>query len=121
MNGTIMTTFSVWECIICGWIYDESQGFPEDGIAPGTLWDDIPQDWTCPDCGVTKQDFEMVKTGLSAIATKVTTPEEKPRLPKACLKQFPWLIIQESRSKFGNVLSAAGYTTNPKVGLMTAF
>ena len=61
-----MTSFSVWECIVCGWIYDESQGFPEDGIAPGTLWDDIPQDWSCPDCGVTKQDFEMVKSPVSA-------------------------------------------------------
>jgi rubredoxin-NAD+ reductase len=89
MNGTIMTSFSVWECIVCGWIYDESQGFPEDGIAPGTLWDDIPQDWSCPDCGVTKQDFEMVKTGLSAIATKVATPEEKPRQPKGLPEAVP--------------------------------
>jgi len=84
-----MTSFSVWECIVCGWIYDESQGFPEDGIAPGTLWDDIPQDWSCPDCGVTKQDFEMVKTGLSAIATKVATPEEKPRQPKGLPEAVP--------------------------------
>ena len=84
-----MTSFSVWECIVCGWIYDESQGFPEDGIAPGTLWDDIPQDWSCPDCGVTKQDFEMVKTGLSAIATKIATPEEKPRQPKGLPEAVP--------------------------------
>jgi len=60
-----MNTLNVWECIICGWLYDESLGCPEDGIAPGTRWEDVPEDWTCPVCGVSKQDFEMVKTGPS--------------------------------------------------------
>ena len=50
-----------WECIVCGWIYDESKGWPEDGIAPGTRWEDVPEDWLCPDCGVGKEDFEMVE------------------------------------------------------------
>ena len=47
--------------VVCGWIYDESQGWPEDGIAAGTEWEDIPDDWTCPDCGVSKADFEMIE------------------------------------------------------------
>ncbi|MBT5798056.1 MAG: rubredoxin, partial [Porticoccaceae bacterium] len=64
-----MTTFSVWECIVCGWVYDESLGSPDDGIVPRTLWEDIPEHWTCPNCSVTKQDFEMVKSGVSAAAT----------------------------------------------------
>jgi rubredoxin len=50
-----------WQCIVCGFIYDEAQGLPEDGIAPGTLWADIPDSWSCPDCGVEKSDFEMVQ------------------------------------------------------------
>lgn len=49
-----------WECIVCGLIYDEKDGWPEDGIAPGTRWADVPEDWTCPDCGVGKQDFELI-------------------------------------------------------------
>ncbi|MCU4371237.1 rubredoxin RubA [Acinetobacter ursingii] len=49
-----------YQCIVCGWIYDESEGWPQDGIAPGTKWD-IPDDWTCPDCGVSKADFEMIE------------------------------------------------------------
>jgi len=49
-----------WQCVVCGFIYDESSGLPEDGIAPGTRWEDIPVDWECPDCGVAKADFEMV-------------------------------------------------------------
>lgn len=50
-----------YECIVCGFIYDEAIGIPEDGIAPGIKWEDIPTDWTCPDCGTAKEDFEMVK------------------------------------------------------------
>ena len=50
-----------WECIICGLIYDEAEGWPEDGIEPGTRWDDVPDDWICPDCGVNKDDFEMIE------------------------------------------------------------
>ena len=41
-----------WQCIVCGFIYDEAKGLPEDGIAPGTVWADVPENWECPDCGV---------------------------------------------------------------------
>lgn len=50
-----------WLCIVCGWVYDEAKGWPADGIAPGTKWEDIPEDWLCPDCQVTKADFEMLE------------------------------------------------------------
>ncbi|MDT8371718.1 MAG: rubredoxin [Gammaproteobacteria bacterium] len=50
-----------WQCVVCGFIYDETKGLPEEGIAPGTSWDDIPDDWECPECGVGKDDFEMVE------------------------------------------------------------
>ena len=48
-------------CLLCGFIYDEAQGWPEDGIVQGTLWDEVPDDWLCPDCGACKVDFEMVE------------------------------------------------------------
>ncbi len=50
-----------WQCMVCGFIYDEEHGLPEEGISPGTPWYDIPDDWMCPDCGVGKEDFEMVE------------------------------------------------------------
>lgn len=50
-----------WLCIVCGWIYDEAKGWPNDGIAAGTKWEDVPDDWLCPDCLVTKADFEMIE------------------------------------------------------------
>ncbi|MFC0587953.1 rubredoxin [Novosphingobium aquiterrae] len=49
-----------WRCRNCGLIYDEALGLPEDGIAPGTRFEDIPDDWYCPDCGSEKQDFELI-------------------------------------------------------------
>ncbi|NBX68847.1 MAG: rubredoxin [Proteobacteria bacterium] len=48
-------------CVVCGFIYDEEKGDPESGIAPGTKWEEIPADWSCPECGVTKSDFEELK------------------------------------------------------------
>ncbi len=49
-----------WECQVCGFVYDEAEGLPEEGIAPGTRWEDIPEAWVCPDCGTAKSEFEMV-------------------------------------------------------------
>jgi rubredoxin len=46
-------------CTICGYVYDPAQGDPDSGIAPGTAFEDIPEDWVCPVCGATKQDFEL--------------------------------------------------------------
>jgi rubredoxin len=47
-------------CIVCGFIYDESLGRPDEGIAPGTRWADVPDSWSCPECGAAKSDFELV-------------------------------------------------------------
>jgi len=52
--------FKSWMCLICGYIYDEAAGSPDEGIALGTRWEDIPIDWTCPECDARKDDFEMV-------------------------------------------------------------
>ena len=52
-----------WQCIVCGWIYYEAAGCEEEGIAPGTKWEDIPEDFVCPECGVSKEDFEMIEVG----------------------------------------------------------
>ena len=57
----IVSEQSTWMCLICGWIYDEATGDQEHGIAPGTRWADVPMNWTCPECGARKDDFEMVR------------------------------------------------------------
>ncbi len=45
-------------CTICGWVYDPEQGDPDNGVAAGTNWEDVPEDWECPVCGASKDDFE---------------------------------------------------------------
>ena len=46
-------------CTVCGYVYDPAKGDPDAGIAPGTAFEDIPEDWVCPLCGVGKDDFEV--------------------------------------------------------------
>ena len=48
-------------CLICGFIYDENVGMPDDNIPSGTPWEAVPMNWTCPDCGARKEDFEMIE------------------------------------------------------------
>lgn len=72
-----MQEYRVWECLVCGWVYDESKGAPEDGIAPGTRWEDIPSDWQCPECGVGKEDFEMIQVCHAAADAAGSDEQEK--------------------------------------------
>lgn len=55
-------------CSVCGYIYDEAMGIPEAGIAPGTRWEDLPDDWVCPICGAAKAEFE--KQGEIAVSSE---------------------------------------------------
>ena len=59
--NTPSTEHRSWLCVICGLIYNERDGLPEDGIAPGTRWEDVPEDWICEDCGAGKADFELIE------------------------------------------------------------
>jgi rubredoxin len=53
--------WKTWQCANCGHVYSEERGAPEDGIAPGTRWADVPADWYCPHCGSEKAQFEMIE------------------------------------------------------------
>ncbi len=46
-----------WVCGVCGYVYDPEKGDPDNGIEPGTRFEDLPDDWTCPVCGASKSDF----------------------------------------------------------------
>lgn len=56
--GVVMKQYM---CVICGFIYDEAKGLPDEGIPPGTRWEDVPMNWKCPECGAGKEDFELVE------------------------------------------------------------
>ena len=51
--------FKLWQCALCSFTYDEAKGMPEEGIAAGTRWEDVPESWSCPDCSASKSDFQM--------------------------------------------------------------
>ena len=61
--GAKEASMKKWQCIVCGWIYDEAEGCEEESIAPGTAWENVPEDFVCPECGVSKEDFEMIEVG----------------------------------------------------------
>ena len=50
-----------YQCVVCGFVYDENVGMPDEGIAAGTRWNDIPDNWECPDCSMSKRQFAMVE------------------------------------------------------------
>lgn len=83
-------------CVICGYVYDEAKGIPEAGIAPGTEWQNLPDDWTCPLCGATKAEFKLqVPLDAAEIPTKVqaTTKPMTPMESTADIKELSALEI----------------------------
>jgi rubredoxin len=50
-----------YRCTVCGYIYDPEEGDPDNGIEPGTEFEDLPEEWVCPVCGVDKSMFEPVE------------------------------------------------------------
>ncbi|KAF1026553.1 MAG: Rubredoxin-2 [Burkholderia plantarii] len=56
-----VVAYKSWVCLICGWIYNEAEGLPDEGIPAGTRFEDIPDDWRCPLCDVGKEDFVTVE------------------------------------------------------------
>ena len=54
-------TMDKWECTACTYVYDPAVGDPDNGVEPGTAFEDIPDDWICPECGAGKDEFEKVE------------------------------------------------------------
>lgn len=57
-----MSNLEKWECTACGYIYDPAKGDPENGVSPGTAFESLPEDWVCPQCGVSKDFFQKVES-----------------------------------------------------------
>jgi rubredoxin len=53
--------YKTYICRLCGWVYEEEIGSPNDGIDPGTFWEDVPETWKCPVCNVPKRQFDMIE------------------------------------------------------------
>ena len=98
-----------WQCIVCGFIYDEEEGLEEEGIAPGTRWEDIPEDWVCPECGVGKAEYALGVTRmffrmgsaafLEGVGGSGTSPETRAKFPTETLSS----VLQRKRELKGRV------------------
>lgn len=105
---------SKWECIVCGWVYDEALGDPDSGIAPGTRWQDIPDDWLCPDCGVGKEDFELIETTpQEQTAAHHETPDSRPAA-------VPVIIIGTGLAGYGVAKEFRKHDADTPLVLITA-
>ena len=111
--------FKTWLCIVCGLIYDEALGWPEDGILAGTRWEDVPEDWVCPECHVGKADFEMLDISeytqaVTAVSVPVSTPPLAVAAPAvAASPRQPIVIIGSGYAGYG--LAQALRKADPKV------
>ncbi len=111
--------FKTWLCIVCGLIYDEALGWPEDGILAGTRWEDVPEDWICPECHVGKADFEMLDISeyteaAVAVSAPISTPPPAVVVPVvAALPRGPIVIIGSGYAGLG--LAQALRKADPKV------
>jgi rubredoxin len=61
MTNEDPASMKTYMCVICGFVYDEAKGLPDEGIEPGTRWEDVPLNWQCPECGAGKDDFELME------------------------------------------------------------
>ena len=104
---------SKWECIVCGLVYDEKEGWPDDGIAPGTRWEDVPEDWLCPDCGVGKEDFELIEQG----PVDETPHHEEPEVDKVTA---PVVIIGTGLAGYGLAREFRKHDTETPLILITS-
>jgi rubredoxin-NAD+ reductase len=108
-----------WLCVICGLIYDEALGWPQDGIAAGTRWEDVPADWVCPDCKVGKSDFDMLEIGSPVVAAAsplalppaATVARQAPA--PASVPRGPIVIVGSGHAGYG--LAAALRKADPGV------
>lgn len=114
--------FKTWLCVVCGLIYDEALGWPQDGIVAGTRWQDVPEDWKCPECGVGKNDFEMLDISPVVAAAEraatseplVTPPPVMPQqIPAPAAVRQPIVIIGSGYAGYG--LAQALRKADPKV------
>lgn len=92
-----------YQCMVCGYIYDESKGIPSAGIPAGTRWEDLPDSWSCPDCSAPKGMFEkMPEEGTAAPAEQKPAPS-----PAPAAEPLPGLSAGELSAIFSNLAKGA--------------
>lgn len=84
-------------CSICGFVYDETAGYPQGGIAPGTKWEDVPKDWVCPLCGATKNEFMLQTEPKTTTVITQSSEEEQESIRKLSFGELSALCSNLSK------------------------
>ena len=117
------TPLKRWICLGCGFSYDEALGLPEHGLAAGTRWKDIPEDWVCPDCGTPKASFEMVEIGYAAgqprTRQRSLTPSETSRGAQPCPIRSSCAPIERGHDKIRSTGAELSYVGGHPDGFHT--
>ena len=110
-TDTLASANAAWQlyiCHACGYIYNEEEGDPDSGLPAGTRFADIPEDWACPLCGVTKSDFELyVATDLNALknsaacqaSAHLSAPRSAPGIVVVGAGKAGWQLVQNLRAQ----------------------
>ena len=109
-----------WLCLICGWIYDEAKGWPTDGIAAGTKWEDIPEDWLCPDCLVSKADFEMIEISNESANSPVQAVQAVQAEVATLAVEEPVVIVGSGHAAYQLVLALRAQAPDLAITVFTA-
>ncbi|NJJ56067.1 MULTISPECIES: FAD-dependent oxidoreductase [unclassified Pseudomonas] len=96
--SALVDTWKQFICRACGLIYDEEQGDPDSGLVPGTRFEDIPDDWECPLCGVTKVDFEPFVQREAAPSCAPVGPTQAPGIVVVGAGLAGWAAVEAIRT-----------------------
>lgn len=89
---------AIYVCTVCGYTYDESKGIPDAGIAPGTKWDMLPEDWVCPLCGAVKADFALQdQPKAAAVKSSAPVPDDQDDMQELSPRELSALCTNLSR------------------------
>lgn len=110
-------------CRVCGLVYDEAQGDADSGLAPGTRWEDIPDDWACPICGVGKADFEPMPPSAAGAAARpalACTARADAAVPVAAARQPGIVVVGAGRAGWQLVQALREAGCNQPITLVAA-
>lgn len=88
---------AIYVCQVCGYVYDPALGSPETGVAPGTPWEELPEDWTCPMCGADKAEFKRQEPAAPASAQPLTRTEAVPQGQEMSAREKSALCLNLAR------------------------
>ena len=101
-------------CDVCGWEYNEAEGYPEGGIAPGTKWEDIPEDFACPVCGAGKDEFEAAGDAEEAAPAEAPVDDDPAAMYQCQVSNCGYIYRPDKGDRKGKVPAGTSFADLPE-------